>query len=48
MSDVHPAGQLFQLDRDHCLLLLATKRVGRLVGGNHDSPVLVLNYVLRR
>ena len=47
MSALHPAGQLFQLDRDHCLFLLATKRVGRLVGGNHESPMLVLNYVLR-
>ncbi len=47
MSAVHPGGQLFQLDRDHCLFLLATKRVGRLVGGHHESPMLVLNYVLR-
>ena len=47
MSAAHPAGQLFQLDRDHCLFLLATKRVGLLVGGNHDSPVVVLNYALR-
>ena len=46
MSDVHPAGQLFELDRSRCLALLATQEVGRLVGGNSDSPVIVVNYVL--
>jgi hypothetical protein len=47
MSGVHPAGQLFQLDRARCLSLLATQRVGRLVGGNNESPVVVVNYTLR-
>jgi nitroimidazol reductase NimA-like FMN-containing flavoprotein (pyridoxamine 5'-phosphate oxidase superfamily) len=46
MNDVHPAGQLFKLDRSRCLALLATQEVGRLVGGNSDSPVIVVNYVL--
>jgi nitroimidazol reductase NimA-like FMN-containing flavoprotein (pyridoxamine 5'-phosphate oxidase superfamily) len=46
MSDVHPAGQLFELERSRCLALLATQEVGRLVGGNSDSPVIVVNYVL--
>jgi uncharacterized protein len=47
MSGVHPAGQLFQLDRSRCLALLATHRVGRLFGGNNESPVVVINYALR-
>ena len=47
MSGVHPAGQLFQLDRSRCLALLATHRVGRLFGGNNESPVVVVNYALR-
>jgi hypothetical protein len=46
MSDVHQAGQLFELDRSRCLALLATQEVGRRVGGNSDSPVIVVNYVL--
>jgi hypothetical protein len=46
MSDVHPAGQLFALDRSRCLALLATQEVGRLVGGNSDSPLIVVNYTL--
>ena len=44
MSDVHLAGQLFELDRTCCLALVATQQVGRLIGGNSDSPVVVVNY----
>ena len=46
MRDIHPAGQLFALDRCRCLALLATQDVGRLVGGNSNSPLIVVNYAL--
>jgi hypothetical protein len=46
MSDVHPTGLLFALDRSRCLALLATQDVGRLVGGSSDSPLIVVNYAL--
>ncbi len=47
MSEEPRPAELFQLDRATCLALLATQPVGRLVNGTTDSPVVVVNYVVR-